>query len=140
MTSFKFAPFRSLSAGACILASLVPGLPACSPARAAEIDAGVASIYGGGKTADGEFAYADDLSAAHRTLPFGTMVEVTNTRTGLSVIVRINDRGPFARGRIIDLTPAGALAIGDDGLAAVTLNVLPVATGRGFHWDLSIDR
>ncbi|MDR3464522.1 MAG: septal ring lytic transglycosylase RlpA family protein [Xanthobacteraceae bacterium] len=140
MTSFTFASFRSLSAGACILASPVPGLPACSSARAAEIEPGIASIYDGGKTADGGFAYADGFTAAHRTLPFGTMVEVTNTRTGLSVIVRINDRGPHVHGRVIDLTPVGALAIGYDGLAPVTLNVLPAATGRGFHWDRSIDR
>ncbi|MGO9357007.1 MAG: septal ring lytic transglycosylase RlpA family protein [Xanthobacteraceae bacterium] len=140
MTLFKFAPFGSLSAGACILSSLTLGLPVCSSARAAEIDAGIASIYSDETTANGEYAFSDAFTAAHRTLPFGTLVEVTNTRTGLSVIVRINDRGPFVRGRIIDLTPAGALAIGDDGLAQVTLNVLPVETGRGFHWDRSIDR
>ena len=64
------------------------------------------------------------FTAAHRTLPFGTWVEVTNIRTGRSVIVRINDRGPFIAGRIIDLTPAGAKAIGSDGLAPVTLTVL----------------
>ncbi len=52
------------------------------------------------------------LTAAHRTLPFGTMVRVTNDRTGRSVVVRINDRGPFVRGRVIDLTPAGAQCAG----------------------------
>jgi rare lipoprotein A len=85
---------------------------------------GIASIYSGGRTANGEYASAGALTAAHRTLPFGTMVRVTNSRTGQSVVVRINDRGPFVRGRVIDLTPAGARAIGFSGLAPVTLAVL----------------
>lgn len=85
---------------------------------------GVASVYSGGHTANGEVAAAGGLTAAHRSLPFGTMVKVTNTGTGRSVVVRINDRGPFVRGRVIDLTPAGARALGMDGLAPVTLSVL----------------
>ena len=64
------------------------------------------------------------LTAAHKTLPFGTCVKVTNKENGRSVIVRINDRGPYIAGRIIDLTPAGAKAIGSDGLVPVTLTVL----------------
>ena len=64
------------------------------------------------------------LTAAHRTLPFGTRVLVTNVSSGRSVVVRINDRGPYIAGRIIDLTPAGAKAIGSNGLARVTLTVL----------------
>jgi rare lipoprotein A len=55
-------------------------------------------------------------------LPFGTRVRVTNKGNGRSVVVRINDRGPFVRGRVIDLTPAAAHAIGFDGLARVTIN------------------
>jgi len=85
---------------------------------------GMASIYSGERTANGEYASASGFTAAHRTLPFGTRVKVTNVRTGLSVVVRINDRGPFIRGRIIDLTPAGARAIGFSGLVAVTLTVV----------------
>jgi rare lipoprotein A len=88
---------------------------------------GIASVYSGGRTANGEFASSGGLTAAHRSLPFGTMVRVTNNRTGRSVIVRINDRGPFVRGRVIDLTPAGARALGFSGLAPVTLAVV----GRG---------
>jgi len=76
------------------------------------------------KTANGEYAHADRLTAAHRTLPFGTRVLVTNLSSGRSVVVRINDRGPFIAGRIIDLTPAGARAIGSNGLARVSLTVL----------------
>ena len=85
---------------------------------------GVASIYSGERTANGEYAYASSLTAAHRTLPFGTRVKVTNVSTGRFVVVRINDRGPYIKGRIIDLTPAGAKAIGSSGLAMVTLTVL----------------
>jgi rare lipoprotein A len=70
------------------------------------------------------------MTAAHRTLPFGTLVRVTNEHTGRSVVVRINDRGPFIRGRVIDLMPAAARAIGCDGLARVTLEVVGRAKGR----------
>jgi rare lipoprotein A len=92
---------------------------------------GIASVYSNEKTANGEYAYASRYTAAHRTLPFGTFVEVTNLKNGRSVIVRINDRGPYIAGRIIDLTPAGAKAIGSDGLAPVTVTVLgTVAAGR----------
>jgi len=91
---------------------------------------GIASVYSGEQTANGEFAHAFALTAAHRTLPFGTMVKVTNTQTDRSVVVRINDRGPYIRGRVIDLTPAGARAIGSSGLAQVSLTVLSVGTRR----------
>ena len=90
----------------------------------ANAQSGIASVYSNEKTANGEYAHADRLTAAHRTLPFGTRVLVTNVSSGRSVIVRINDRGPYIAGRIIDLTPAGAKAIGSNGLAQVTLTVL----------------
>ena len=102
---------------------------ASAMAARAEIETGLASIYsglpseGGSKTANGERVQVSALTAAHKTLPFGTMVEVTNIRNGRSVVVRINDRGPFVRGRVIDLTPAGARAIGFSGLAPVKLEV-----------------
>lgn len=93
----------------------------CSSAAMAE--SGVASVYAyaGERTASGERARPDGLTAAHRTLPFGTRVRVTNKSNGRSVTVRINDRGPFVRGRVIDLTPAAARALGFSGLARVTL-------------------
>jgi len=91
---------------------------------AASAESGVASVYSGGLTANGEHASPGGLTAAHRTLPFGTRVRVTNERTGRSVVVRINDRGPFVRGRIIDLMPAAASAIGFSGLAPVTVTVV----------------
>ena len=85
---------------------------------------GLASVYSRGRTASGERIISTDLTGAHRTLPFGTKVRVTNRRNGRSVVVRINDRGPFIRGRVIDVTPAAARALGFSGLAPVTLTVL----------------
>ena len=95
-----------------------------SLAGTALAESGVASVYAyaGGKTASGERANPHALTAAHRTLPFGTMVKVTNKRNGQTVLVRINDRGPFIRGRIIDLTPAAAQKLGFGGLAPVIIS------------------
>jgi rare lipoprotein A len=90
----------------------------------ASAQSGIASVYSGGRTANGEQAAASGLTAAHRTLPFGTNVRVTNERTGRSIVVRINDRGPFVPGRIIDVTPAAAQALGFSGLAPVTVEVV----------------
>jgi peptidoglycan lytic transglycosylase len=99
-------------------------------------ETGVASIYayagdkgaGGPKTASGEQMRPSDMSAAHKSLPFGTRVRVTNLRNGMSAVVRINDRGPFVKGRIIDLTPTAARSIGfsadKQGLARVELTVV----------------
>jgi rare lipoprotein A len=91
----------------------------------AEDQAGIASIYStdsGSGTASGEKLNPGALTAAHRTLPFGTKVKVTNKKNGNSVVVTINDRGPFVRGRVIDVTPAAARVLGFDGLTQVTLN------------------
>jgi rare lipoprotein A len=87
---------------------------------------GVASVYStesGNKTASGARLNPGALTAAHRTLPFGTKVRVTNRNNGRSVVVTINDRGPFVRGRVIDVTPAAARALGFSGLAPVTLDI-----------------
>jgi rare lipoprotein A len=89
---------------------------------------GKASYYRhGSKTANGEKFNPYGLTAAHRTLKFGTRVKVTHLRNGRSVIVRINDRGPFIRSRIIDLSWGAAVAIGVDksGVANVRIVVLP---------------
>ncbi len=77
---------------------------------------GVASYYGkeyqGKKTASGEIYDMNKMTAAHRTLPFGVNVRVTDLSSDRSVVVRVNDRGPFARGRIIDLSLAAARKLG----------------------------
>src|SRR6185369_14079910 len=93
-------------------------------ASGAYAETGIASVYGysGGKTASGERANPGHLTAAHKSLPFGTMVQVTNKKNGRTVMVRINDRGPFIRGRIIDLTPAAASQLGFSGLAPVVIS------------------
>ncbi len=94
-----------------------------------EVIRGWASWYGPGfhgrETANGETFDQDALTAAHRTLPFGSEVKVTNTYTGQSVVVRINDRGPFVKGRIIDLSRGAARAVGLTayGIAPVELRV-----------------
>lgn len=94
--------------------------------RPASLETGLASIYcfRNGPTASGERSRPVVLTAAHKSLPFGTLVEVTNSNNGRSIVVRINDRGPYVAGRVIDLTPAGARALKFDGLASVTLRVL----------------
>lgn len=125
-------------------------VPACSsrpPARSAGdltaegVERGLASWYGrefaGLPTASGETFEPSRISAAHRTLPLGTVVDVTNERNGRTVRVRINDRGPFVAGRIVDLSRAAAEEIGSlvDGVVPVTLTVVTLGpaprSGRG---------
>ena len=95
-----------------------------------EIGTGMASYYGdelaGNRTASGERFNPAQLTAAHRSLPFGSMVRVTNTSNGDSVVVRINDRGPFSHGRVIDVSHAAAREIGmhRSGTARVKLALL----------------
>ncbi|HAV86886.1 septal ring lytic transglycosylase RlpA family protein [Stutzerimonas balearica] len=86
-----------------------------------------ARMHHGQKTASGEAHDQQALVAAHRSLPFGTRVRVTNLDNGRQVVVRINDRGPYRRGRIIDLSRAAAAQLGmiEDGIAPVRLETLP---------------
>ncbi len=106
-------------------------LLALSPICAQE--EGFASWYGwkfhGRQTANGEIFDMNKLTAAHKTLPFGTVIQVTNVQNDLSVIVRINDRGPFVEKRIIDLSKAAADAIGLSalGVAWVRLQLIEEA-------------
>ena len=88
---------------------------------------GVASFYTEGtKTANGEKFNTMDMTAAHPTLPFGTKLRVTNATTGQAVTVRVNDRGPFVQGRVVDVSYAAADALGmvGKGLAKVKLDVV----------------
>lgn len=90
---------------------------------------GIASWYGGKfhgrKTASGERFDKNAMTAAHRTLRFGTWVEVENIRNGKTVQVRINDRGPFTKGRVIDLSQAAGQKVGISGTAQVRLRQIP---------------
>lgn len=90
---------------------------------------GTGDGYGGKRTANGEIMRPSALTAAHRTLAFGSQVSVTNLATGRVVTVRINDRGPFVRGRCIDLSRAAATAIGMGGLARVSVSTGQCARG-----------
>jgi rare lipoprotein A len=102
----------------------VEGRAETRPDQEGTLMSGAASVYdrsAGVETANGQRLDENSLSAAHRTLPFGTMVRVRNNQNGRTALVRINDRGPFVPGRVIDLTPAGARALGFSGIAEVTL-------------------
>jgi rare lipoprotein A len=86
---------------------------------------GIASVYStesGSRTASGTRLNPGALTAAHRSLPLGSRVRVTNSSNGRSIVVTVNDRGPFVRGRIIDVTPAAAHALGFTSTARVTVN------------------
>ena len=117
-------------AGATLTAAIIfaaSGNAAHANSKKPITNTGMASYYGyGGRTANGERYNARELTAAHRTLPFGTRVRVTNTANGQSVVVRINDRGPFVRGRVIDVSTAAADSLGfrRRGVAKVDLAVV----------------
>ncbi len=122
-----------------LLALLVYGCASAKPRTAGSTyERGVASWYGPGfhgrHTASGEPYNMDAMTAAHPTLPFGTLVEVRNLDNGLATTVRINDRGPFKKNRVIDLSRAAARAIGMIGpgtarVELVALGVQPRAPG-----------
>jgi rare lipoprotein A len=123
---------------ACVLATgvqITPSLARPHPAneagafaRATKADfgsalSGIASVYHDRMTASGEHMNPNAMTAAHKTLPLGSIVTVRNHRNGRSITVRINDRGPYVRGRVIDLSPGAARVLGVDGLAPVSLRV-----------------
>ncbi|RXH38286.1 septal ring lytic transglycosylase RlpA family protein [Bradyrhizobium zhanjiangense] len=87
---------------------------------------GVASFYSDTETASGEKFDKNELTAAHPTLPFGTKLRVTDTSSGRFVTVRVNDRGPYVRGRVVDISPSAAEALGmvDKGITNVRLDVV----------------
>jgi rare lipoprotein A len=107
--------------------------PSARPAPIVQNEEGIASWYGhpyhGRPTASGEIYNMYDMTAAHRTLPFGTRVKVHDLENGREVTVRINDRGPFVEGRIIDLSYAAAQAMHMPGIAQVYLEILGLGEG-----------
>lgn len=122
---------------------LLLGLLLAGAPRGGCAEEGLASWYGGKfqgrRTASGEIFDTRQLTAAHRTLPFGTRVRVTHLETERSVVVRINDRGPFVEGRIVDLSQAAAAAIGmgGAGVARVRLEVVEGPPG-GPAWRIQL--
>ncbi|MFC2248720.1 septal ring lytic transglycosylase RlpA family protein [Labrys portucalensis] len=94
---------------------------------------GIASWYGresGRRTANGERFPSPERTCAHRTARFGSHLKVTVLATGRSVVCRVNDRGPFIRGRIVDLNPASARAVGLSGLSRVTIGIQRAPRGH----------
>jgi rare lipoprotein A len=142
-------PFLSLFAALLLCHLLIVGCSnnrkpsTASPAFGVPFERGIASWYGrqfhGQRTASGERYDMNDMTAAHPTLPFGTLVSVRNTRTGREVVVRINDRGPFAKNRVIDLSYAAAREVGvsGPGTASVELYLVP-ATGLGPRYTVQV--
>lgn len=135
---------RAAAAAGLVLLALA-SFPACARRpRAGQappaVETGTASWYGGefhGRpTSSREIYDMNDLTAAHRTLPFGTFVMVTNLANGRAVVVRVNDRGPFVRGRVIDLSYAAARVVGlvGPGTARVRIEVL-----KGFRAPAGAD-
>ncbi|HEY6292215.1 MAG TPA: septal ring lytic transglycosylase RlpA family protein [Terriglobia bacterium] len=108
------------------------GKKAAAPSQS---EVGVASWYGqpfdGRPTASGEIYDMEKMTAAHRTYPFGTIIRVSSLVSSKTAEVRINDRGPFVQGRIIDLSHAGAQAIGMESVANVRLDVISMPATRG---------
>ncbi len=111
----------------CVLLALAHPVQASEPTCDRDTGRGVASWYGprfdGGLTKSGEVFDASGFTAAHATLPFGTLIKVVNTKNNRSVVVRINDRGGFGKSRVIDVSEAAAREIGiwRSGLAKVIL-------------------
>jgi rare lipoprotein A len=96
------------------------------------IECGLASVYStvSEETASGEDTRFKNLTAAHRSLPFGTLVQVENRENGHLAVVRITDRGPFISGRIIDVSQVAARELGFSGLTQVCLNILSITESR----------
>jgi rare lipoprotein A len=108
--------------------------PNDNPGLGRPLESGVASWYGPGfhgrRTASGERFNMNDLTAAHPTLPFGTRLAVRNVRTGKIVVVRVNDRGPFKKSRILDLSFAAAKEVGVYGPGTAYVEIYPAPRGR----------
>jgi hypothetical protein len=117
-----------------LIASLITAVPLQLPSGNAVAEdkkpdeCGLASIYASvsEETASGEDTRAENLTAAHRSLPFGTLVEVENQENGRSAVMRITDRGPFVSGRIIDVSQVAARELGFSGLTQVCLTILVI--------------
>jgi rare lipoprotein A len=121
---------RGLLIGTLALLLAAPAIAADEAEAGTDLGSGMASYFSheiaGNRTANGERCDPDTLTAAHRTAPFGSRMRVTNLATGKSVVVRINDRGPFRASRVIDLSHAAAREIGmhRTGTAKVSLALL----------------
>jgi len=127
--------------GAAVCLALLLFLPACTghESRVHQCYTCIASYYGkdwhGRQTANGETFDRTAMTAAHKKLPFDTKVRVTNPKNGKSVVVRINDRGPYVKGREFDLSEAAARKLGmtEEGVCRVKVEILELGKGRYIH-------
>jgi rare lipoprotein A len=131
---FRFAK-RSMIAKSYVLVVALLQVTILAPTSAADRkpdECGFASVYSSvsEETASGEDTLPEDFTAAHRTLPFGTLVHVDNQKNGRYAVVRITDRGPFISGRIIDISQVAARVLGISGLTPVCLNITWIPESR----------
>jgi rare lipoprotein A len=135
-TAAAQTPPAAPAAPAAATAAPPPAAPAPAPVPAAAtsgVETGLAAVYSdklnGRKTASGETYDRNKLTTAHKTLPFGTKVKVTNVKNDKSVVLRVNDRGPTQAGRVVDISPAAAKALGisSKGMAEVRVEVAEAA-------------
>jgi len=123
---------RAAVAKSHVIATALLQLVVLEPTRADDAkpdECGVASVYStlSEETASGQDTSVNDLTAAHRSLPFGTLVQVDNQENGRSAIVRITDRGPFVGGRVVDVSQIAAHELGFSDLTKVCLKILSIA-------------
>ncbi len=117
-------------------AAPAPSAATPAPASAAGVETGLAAVYSdklhGRKTASGQVYDRNKLTTAHKTLPFGTKVKVTNVKNDKSVVLLVNDRGPTQAGRVLDVSPAAAKALGISarGMAEVRVEVAEAAPAK----------
>jgi rare lipoprotein A len=117
-------------------AAPAPAAATPAPASTAGVETGLAAVYSdklhGRKTASGQVYDRNKLTTAHKTLPFGTKVKVTNVKNDKSVVLLVNDRGPTQAGRVVDISPAAAKALGIParGMAEVRVEVAEAAPVR----------
>lgn len=126
---------RAAAARSHVIATALLQLVVFEPARADHVkpdECGLASVYStlSEETASGQDTSINDRTAAHRSLPFGTLIRVDNQANGQSAVVRVTDRGPFARGRIIDLSQIAAHELGFADLTKVCLKILWLPEAR----------
>jgi len=126
---------RATVAQSHVIATALLQLVLLEPTRAADAkpdECGLASVYStlSEETASGQDTSVNDRTAAHRSLPFGTLVRVDNQENGRSAVVRITDRGPFVRGRIVDVSQVAAHELGFADLTKVCLKILSIPEKR----------
>jgi rare lipoprotein A len=121
---------------ACVVIAMTALTALASGQTVGETETGLAAVYSdaldGNVTASGQLYDKSKLTAAHKTLPYGTKIKVTNPKNNRSVVLRVNDRGPVQAGRILDISPAAAARLGFSSkvMREVTLEIVEVGSGK----------